>query len=290
MEKKIILITGASSGIGRETAFTLAKQGHKLIIHGRDPQKTKDVFDEIVRKTENNDIEMVIADLSVKSDIQRLANDIAQKYDHLDVLINNAGAQFGETRLTTSEGHERTFAINTLAPFLLSNLLLPLLKKSKSARIVTVSSASYVAGGNVDFADIEFEKKYSLTRSYGLTKRYVWWIMREMAHRLENDGIKNVTVNVCEPGSTKTSLARESSKELWFRMLMFLWQPMMWSIEKAAATSIYLATSPEVEGISGKFYGNCKELKIKDKFIDDAGQKGIWAYCEKICEPFMNKL
>jgi len=284
MEKKIILVTGASSGIGRVTALTLAKQGHRLIIHGRDVQKTKNVLDEIIRESGNSEIEMFTADLSLKAEIRGFAKKIAERYDRLDVLINNAGGQFGETRLTTSEGHERTFAINALAPFLLTNLLLPLLKKSKSARVVTVSSASYQQGGKVDFEDIEFEKKYSLTRSYGLTKRYVWWLMRKFATKLAEEGVKNVTVNTCEPGSAKTNLARESMKELWFKILIFLWKPMMWSVEKAAATSIYLATSPDVEGISGKFYGNCKELKIRDKFISPESEQKIWDYCEKACE------
>ena len=287
MEKKIIFITGASDGIGRQTALTLAEQGHQLIIHGRNLEKTRKVLNEITTTTGNKDVEMVTADLSLMSEIKQMADKIIAKYNHLDVLINNAGGQFGETRLTTAEGHERTFAINTLAPFMLSNLLLPLLEKSQSARIVTVSSASYQQGGNVDFDDIEFEKNYSLTRSYGLSKRYVWWLMRQMAVELEKRGIKNITVNTCEPGSAKTQLARESSKELWFRILMFIWQPMMWSLDKAAATSIYLATSPEVEGKTGGFYGNRKPLNIKTKLISAEGQQKIWNYCSKVTEKYL---
>lgn len=287
MEKKTILITGASSGIGRATALELAKQGHALIIHGRDEQKTKAVFDEIIEKTGNRDIEMLTADLSLMADTKAFADKIIEKHDCIDVLINNAGGQFGETRLATAEGHERTFAINTLAPYLLTRLLLPLLKNSKSARVVTVSSESYKAGGAVDFNDIEFEKNYSLTHSYGLSKRYVWWIMRQFVLELEKQGVTNVTVNTCEPGSAVTGLARESSKELWFRVLMFLWKPMMWSVEKAAATSVYLATSPDVEGVSGKFFGNCKEKKIKDKFISLEGQQRIWDYCANACKAYL---
>ena len=281
MEKKTILITGASSGIGKETAMTLAKQGHQLIIHGRDPEKTKAVFDEIVKTTGNQDIEMLTADLSLMAEVKAFADKIIAKHDHLDVLINNAGGQFGETRLVTSEGHERTFAINTLAPFLLTKLLLPLLEKSASARVVTVSSASYQQGGDVPWDDIELERHYSLTKSYGLSKRYVWWLMRQFAVELEIRGVKNVTVNTCEPGSAKTDLARESIKETWFKVLTILWQPMMWSVEKAAATSIYLATSPEVEGKTGGFYGKCRELKVKQKLISAESQRKIWYYCER---------
>jgi NAD(P)-dependent dehydrogenase (short-subunit alcohol dehydrogenase family) len=287
MDKKIILITGASSGIGRTTALELAKQGHQVIIHGRDAEKTKAVFDEAVQIAGAGNVAMFTADLSLKSAVKAFAQEIAAKYDRLDVLINNAGGQFGETRLVTAEGHERTFAINTLAPFLLTSLLLPLLKKSSSARVVTVSSASYTAGGEVPWDDIELEHHYSLTKSYGLSKRYVWWLMRKFAADLAAGGIANVTVNTCEPGSAKTNLARESMKETWFKVLMFLWKPMMWSVEKAAATSVYLATSPDVEGVSGKFFGNCKELKIKDKFISSDSERKIWDYCAKACEGYL---
>ena len=287
MDKKIILVTGASSGIGRVTALELARQGHTLIIHGRNEQKTREVLDEISAATCNKDVRMLTADLSLMAEVKAFADKIAQEYDHLDVLINNAGGQFGETRQATSEGHERTFAINTLAPFLLTRLLMPLLEKSTSARVVTVSSASYQQGGEVDWNDIEFEKKYSLTRSYGQSKRYVWWLMRQFAVELEKRGVKSVTVNTCEPGSAKTNLARESQKELWFRILLVLWKPMVWSVEKAAATSIWLATSQEVEGKTGGFYGNKCELKVKQKLVSTESQQRIWDYCEKVCKDYL---
>ena len=287
MDKKIILVTGASSGIGRVTALELARQGHTLIIHGRNEQKTREVLDEIIAATGNKDVRMLTADLSLMAEVKAFADKVAQMYDHLDVLINNAGGQFGETRQATSEGHERTFAINALAPFLLTRLLMPLLEKSKSARVVTVSSASYQQGGEVDWNDIEFEKKYSLTRSYGQSKRYVWWLMRQFTVELEKRGVKSVTVNTCEPGSAKTNLARESQKELWFRILLVLWKPMMWSVEKAAATSIWLATSPEVEGKTGGFYGNKRELKVKQRLVSPESQQHIWNYCEKVCKDYL---
>ena len=287
MDKKIILVTGASSGIGRVTALELARQGHTLIIHGRNEQKTREVLDEIIAATGNKDVRMLTADLSLMAEVKAFADKVAQMYDHLDVLINNAGGQFGETRQATSEGHERTFAINALAPFLLTRLLMPLLEKSKSARVVTVSSASYQQGGEVDWNDIEFEKKYSLTRSYGQSKRYVWWLMRQFTVELEKRGVKSVTVNTCEPGSAKTNLARESQKELWFRILLVLWKPMMWSVEKAAATSIWLATSSEVEGKTGGFYGNKRELKVKQKLVSSESQQRIWNYCEKVCKDYL---
>ncbi|MDR1644487.1 MAG: SDR family NAD(P)-dependent oxidoreductase, partial [Tannerellaceae bacterium] len=136
MESKIILVTGASDGIGKETAKTLAKQGHTVIVHGRNPQKTKAAYEEIKAESGNDKIEYLTADFLSFAEIRRFADNIKQKYDHLDVLVNNAGAQFTDKRETTNEGHEKTMVINVFAPFLLTTLLLDLLKKSPSARVV----------------------------------------------------------------------------------------------------------------------------------------------------------
>lgn len=287
MDKKIILITGASSGLGKETALALAKQGHKLIIHGRDPEKIKAVYEKIISETGNKDIEILTADLSLMAEVKKFADKIISKYEYIDVLVNNAGAQFGDERLVTSEGHEKTVAINTLAPFLLTTLLLPLLKKSKSARVVTVSSESYKAGGEPNWSDVEFENDYSLFRTYGLSKRYVWWLMREFADRLKAEGVGNVTVNTCEPGSAITSLGRESLKLWYFKIISVIWLPMMKSAKTGAKTSIYLASSDEVEGKTGGFYGKCKEKDIPEKFISKESQIKIWDYCSKVCEPYL---
>lgn len=281
--EKIALVTGASSGIGKETALALAKQGFCVIIHGRNPEKTKAVFDEIKQKSGNKNLDMFTADLSLMNEVRGFAEKIKSKYSRLDVLINNAGGQFGSTRKVTAEGHEKTFAINTLAPFLLTNLLLPLLEKSALARVVTVSSESYKAGGEPNWNDVEFENDYSLFRSYGLSKRYVWWLMREFARRLSEKGIKNVTVNTCEPGSAVTSLSRESGKLWYFKIIGVLWLPFMRSAKTGAKTSIYLASSSDVEGKTGGFYGKCKEKKISAKYISEENQKKIWNYCERVC-------
>lgn len=287
MDKKIILITGASSGIGRVTALELAKQGHRLIIHGRNEKKTTAVKDEIMAITGNQDIEAMTANLSLMVEVKAFADKVKAKYDHLDVLINNAGGQFGNTREVTAEGYEKTFAINTLAPFLLTRLLMPLLQESVSARVVTVASESYRQGGKIDLNDIAFEKRYSLIRSYGLSKRYVWFLMREFDRRLQNDNIHNITVNTCEPGSAVTDLQRVSGNTMLMRILTILWRPMMWSVEKAAATSIFLATSEKVDKVSGRFFGNCKEKKIAAKWIDADVQQRIWDFCEAACKDYL---
>lgn len=244
MNKKIILVTGANSGIGKETAMTLAKEGHKVIIHGRNMEKTRLACEKIKNISRNENVDMVCADLSIMSEIPKLVNELEAKCEHLDVLINNAGGQFGNTREVTIENHEKTMAINIFAPFLLTNLLLPLMKKSKSARVITVSSASYTIG-KFDAEDIELKNGYSLTRAYGLSKRYAYWIMQKFSQ----SHIKGVTFNTVEPGSADTDLGRVSREGKLANIVYFLWKPMMWSMEKAAATSIYMALSDKVEGI-----------------------------------------
>lgn len=288
MEKKIMLITGTSSGLGRQTALALAKQGHTIIMHGRNPEKTKKVFEEVKAESGNNDIAMYTADFSLMSEVKKFADWVVEHYDHLDVLVNNAGAQFGDKRQVTSEGHEKTLAINTLHPFLLTYLLLPLLKKSKSARVVTVSSESYRQAGQPMLDDIELENHYSLQHSYAFSKLYVWWLMRQFDKRIRTSGIKNITVNTVEPGSAVTSLSRESLKSSWYMIpLSIIWLPMMRTAKYGARTSIYMASSPEVEGVTGKFYGNCKEKRINPKWVSEVGEQTIWDFCMEACRPYL---
>lgn len=282
MNKKIILVTGANSGIGKETAMTLAKEGHKVIIHGRNMEKTRLACEEIKNILRNENVDMVCADLSIMSEIPKLVNELEAKCEHLDVLINNAGGQFGNTREVTIENHEKTMAINIFAPFLLTNLLLPLMKKSKSARVITVSSASYTIG-KFDAEDIELKNGYSLTRAYGLSKRYAYWIMQKFSQ----SHIKGVTFNTVEPGSADTDLGRVSREGKLANIVYFLWKPMMWSMEKAAETSIYMALSDKVEGISGKFYGNLKEKNIKSKYKFQEEIDAVWNYCNKSCNKYL---
>ena len=288
--RKTILVTGASSGIGKQTALALAKQGHTVIMHGRNPEKTRQACDWVVEQTGNFHVSAYVADLSLMSEVARFAADIKRDYDRLDVLVNNAGGQFGNTRETTDEGHEKTFAINVLAPFLLTNLLLPLLKGSPSARIITVSSESYRQGGRPMLDDIELERHYSLVRSYAYSKLYVWWLMRRLDARLKAEGVTNVTVNTVEPGSAVTGLQRESLRKSPFMLpLVILWMPFMRTARYGARTSIYLASSPAVEGVSGKFWGNCRPKRINPKWISPEGERRIWEYCARTCETYLHE-
>ena len=287
MERKIILITGASDGIGKETAKTLAKQGHTIIIHGRNKQKTQAVYDEIKAETGNNNIDMFTADFLSLADVKRFAEDIKQKYEYLDVLINNAGGQFTEKRETTDEGLEKTMVINVFAPFLLTTLLLDLLQKSKSARVVTVSSASHAMGGKPDLNDIELKNNYTMSKIYAFSKLYIIWVMQHFVSEMKKNGINNITFNTVHPSSVRTSLGREAMKSLKWKIIYFLWQPMMISVAKGASPSIKLATAPEFEGVTGKYYGPKGEEKPNQKYYSVENEKIVWDYCEKVTAKYL---
>ncbi|MDR2038873.1 MAG: SDR family NAD(P)-dependent oxidoreductase [Bacteroidales bacterium] len=287
MEHKIILITGASDGIGKETAKTLAKQGHTMILHGRNKHKMQAVYDEIRRETGNNNIDMFTADFLSLAEIKRFADTIKKKYDHLDVLINNAGAQFGGKRETTGDGHEKTMMINVFAPFLLTTLLLDLLKKSPSARVVTVSSAAHKMSGKPYPDDIELKDHYSMSRAYGLSKLYIIWVMRHFITEMKKAGINSITFNSVHPGSVNTSLGRVSTKDWGTKIIYFLWKPLTISVANGAKSSIEAAVSLKLEGVTGKYFGPKGEEKPSDKYYSVENEQIVWDYCKKVTEDYL---
>lgn len=287
MEVKTVLITGASDGIGKETAKALAKQGHQIIIHGRNPQKTKQAYDEIKRESGNENVDYYTADFLSFAQIKTFAENIKQKYDHIDVLINNAGAQFTNKREITDEGHEKTMMINLLAPYFLTTLLLDLLKKSKSARVVTVSSAAHKMGGKPYLDDIELKEHYSMSKAYGLSKLYVIWIMRHFGKLMKQEKINNITFNSVHPASAVSSLGRESTKSLVIKILYYLWRPMMKTTAEGASSSIRAAISPELEGVTGKYYGLKGEEKPSNKYYSAQNEQIVWNYCKQIANKYL---
>lgn len=286
MDSKIILITGASDGIGKETAKTLAKQGHTIIMHGRNPEKTKAAYEE-VKKAGNDKVEYYLADFLSLAEVRKFADKIKAKYDHLDVLINNAGAQFTNKREETVEGHEKTMTINVFAPHLLTELLLPLLEKSKSARVVTVASAAHKMSGKPDLNDIELKNNYSMAKSYGISKLYVIWIMQHFVKEMQKQGINNIAFYTVHPGSANTSLGRESTGALGTKIVYFLWKVMMNSVAAGAAPSTRAATAPELEGVTGKYYGLKKEEKPSDKYYSPENEQKVWDYSMSVIKPYL---
>lgn len=288
MSKKMILITGATQGIGKETAISLAKLGHHVIIHGRNKTKLETVSEEIKTLAKNGEVDIIAADLFSLADIKRMAIEFESRYECLDVLINNAGAFLNKDRETTEEGYEKTITLNLFAPFLLMHLFLDVLIKSPSARIINLSSAMHRRGGKPDFNDFQLEKNYAPARAYGLSKLYLIWITRRMAKQLKEKGIHNITVNASHPGAVATNFGQDSDKgfliNLVFKVaLLFMDKP-----ADGARTSIYLATSPLVENVTGEFFDNKKKIeKPDDRYYSSENEKLVWDYCKKITDRYL---
>lgn len=247
MKGKVCLVTGATSGIGLVTALELALMGSTLIITARNEQKADAAVERIVRETGNTAVESIVADLSSQAQVRSLVVEFEKRFKRLDVLVNNAGAVYLRRKLSP-DGIEMTFAVNHLAPFLLTNLLLDTILASAPARIINVSSRSHERA-EVDFADLEGKKSYNFNRAYRQSKLANVMFTYELAHRLAGSG---VTVNALHPGFVGTNMGANNG---WL-VRLFLPLTRIWAIspQEGAETSVYLATSPDVEGVSGEYF------------------------------------
>lgn len=279
-ERRVILITGATSGIGREAAFALAKQGAHVIVHGRDQAKTEAMKQEIIDATRNLFVDSIVADLFLLSEVRKVAALINERYAQLDVLINNAGGLMGLQRETTSEGHEKTIALNLLAPFLLTGLLLDKLKKSSDGRIINVSSVAHKQLGKPDFTDIENHNRYSVAKAYGDAKLYLILISQKLSRKLEKGGFENITVNTLHPGLVASNFLGGSGLTGLIKWIGKLSIPFSKTAAQGAETIIYLASSNDVKGISGKYFNNGKQEKIGRKYDFPKNESTVWTYCE----------
>jgi len=270
MHGKICLVTGASSGIGKATATALAKQGATVVMICRDQRKGEAARSEIQESSGNASIALLLADLSSQASIHQLAQQCQAIYPQIHVLINNAGVALTR-RSVTVDGIETTFAVNVLAPFLLSHLLLASLKAGASSRIINVASSIQ---RSLDFADLQQEKRYSGWQMYGQTKSALILLTYEFAKRLQGTG---VTVNCLHPGFIATDLGRSASPVTRLLQRLFASSP-----EKGAATSIHLASSPEVEGITGKFFVKSQEARSSQETYDEAASLRLWDICVQL--------
>ena len=270
MGEKVCLITGATSGIGKATAMGLANMGASVVMVGRDQGKGEAVMAEIKEKSANASVDLMLADLSSQEQIRRLADEFKEAYPRLDVLINNAGL-FRSERITTADGLEMTFAVNHLAYFLLTKLLLDVLKASASSRIVNVSSGDH-NNGAIDFDDLQGEKGYKGAKAYSQSKLADVLVTYELARRLEGTGI---TANCLHPGAgVRTNFGSGVSGV--FGLIVRALRPFMISPEKGAETSIYLASSPEVEGLSGRYFVKKAEARSSDVSYDESRARRLW--------------
>jgi retinol dehydrogenase-12 len=272
---KRVLLTGATSGIGRATAIALGQAGAELLLVARDAARGEETVAAIRAAGAQQPIEVLLADLSLMSEVRKLAAAVKDKTDRLDVLLNNAGAWFA-TRELTSEGFERTFALNHLSYFLLTNLLLDMVKATPHARIVSVASEAH-RGSKIDFDDLNHEKSFSLLRAYGISKLENILFTRELARRLAGSG---VTANCLHPGVVATGFGRNNRGFIGFAMKLVA--PFFITPTKGARTSVYLASSPEVEGVSGKYFDKCKPREPSKAAQDDAAAAKLWEVSAKL--------
>ena len=266
MRGKRVLVTGATTGIGRVSAIELGRAGAEVIVVARDRQKADETLAEL-SKAGAPPAQALLADLSLMSSVRTLADEVRAKFDRIDVLVNNAGAIFG-SRALTAEGFERTFALNHLSYFLLTNLLID--RVPSGGRIVNVASEAH-RPAKVDFDDLQLERRYSAFGAYCLSKLMNLLFTFELARRVQARGI---IANAAHPGPVASNFGR--SNRGIFGALFALAAPFMLTPQKGARTQIWLASSPELEGVTGKYFAKCKEKKPSARALDEATQRRLW--------------
>lgn len=280
MSGKICLVTGATSGIGEVTARTMAQMGATVIVVGRDSQRGADTLQRIRAMAANAQVEFTLADLSTQAQIRQLAQEFKRKYSRLDVLVNNAGAWLNSYQESV-DGIEMTFALNHLGYFLLTNLLLDALKTSAPARIVNVSSYGHKSG-RINFDDLQFRQRYDGMQAYRQSKLANILFTYELARRLAGTG---VTVNVLNPGlvATNFGLNNFGLNDGWLKSLLRrAYALVAISPEQGAQTAIYLATSLEVESVTGKYFMKEKEAQSSPASHDRAAATRLWQVSENL--------
>jgi NAD(P)-dependent dehydrogenase (short-subunit alcohol dehydrogenase family) len=273
---KVCLVTGATNGIGFATARSLASEGATVLVHGRDAARGQRAVDDIVRVTDNPQVSFVQADFAALADVRRLADELNANLPRLDVLINNAGL-LSSGRTLTSDGYETTFAVNHLAPFLLTNLLLEKLKKSAPARIVVVASRAH-RRASLDFDDLMSDRSLKFMQVYGRSKLANILFTRALAKRLDGTG---VTVNALHPGVVSTGLFQGSST-IVRALAGTIGRLFMISPQEGAKTSVYLASSAEVAGTSGGYYSDCRPAQPTAEAMSDADAERLWSISAKL--------
>jgi NAD(P)-dependent dehydrogenase (short-subunit alcohol dehydrogenase family) len=275
MKNKICLITGATSGIGQATAMALARQGATVIVAGRDEERCQSTVAHIQQETGNFHVDYLLGDLSVQAQVRTMAENFESRYQRLDVLVNNAGA-INLFRQVSADGIEMTFAVNHLAYFLLTELLLDTLKASAPARVVNVASNSHY-GQHLDFDNLELKRGYNPMRAYGRSKLCNLYFTYELARRLEGTG---VTVNAMHPGFVATNMAANNG---WLvRLFLPLVHRNSLTPEQGASTAVYLASSPDVEGVTGKYFVREREVESDSISYDESVARRLWEVSEKL--------
>jgi NAD(P)-dependent dehydrogenase (short-subunit alcohol dehydrogenase family) len=274
MSGRTVLVTGATGGIGKATALGLARMGAHVAITGRHHGRTEAAAREI--QAVGGQVDLFVADLSSQSQLRHLAEEVLQRLPRIDVLVNNVGG-FWNTRHVTEDGYERTFALNHLAPFLLTTLLLDRLQHSTAARVVTVSSNAH-AMGRMDFDNLQGERSYSGAKAYNQSKLANVLFTYELARRLRET---TVTANALHPGVVRTGFGAEDPASVQ-RYLIPIVRPFMKSPTQGAVTSIHVASAPELRHVSGRYFANRTEKKSAQRSYDQVDAAQLWHVSTKM--------
>jgi NAD(P)-dependent dehydrogenase (short-subunit alcohol dehydrogenase family) len=275
MKDKVVLVTGANSGIGKSASLALAKMGATIVMVARNKEKGEAARSEIIKESQNDSVDLLIADLSSLESVRQLATEFKRKYSQLHVLINNAGL-FNQRRHVTMDGYEDTFATNYLAPFLLTNLQLDLLKVSAPSRIINVSSVGHY-NGHINFDDLNLEKEYGGWKAYGQSKLALVLFTHELAKRLQGAG---VTVNAVHPGTVATNIWSRPLGPVGF--IMALPKLFMTSPERGAETIVYLASSPDAKDLNGEYVEKLRVKKSSDESYNEEIAQRLWDASAKL--------
>jgi retinol dehydrogenase 14 len=270
MTGKTVLITGATGGIGKAAAIGLAFMGARVGITGRDRARAERAATDIKAESGNPSVDVFVADLASQAEVRRMAGEVLSVYPRLDVLVNNVGG-FWAHRHVTPDGLEHTFALNHLAPFLLTSLLLERLVASAPARVVTVASGAQ-AMGKIDFGDLMGEQDYSGQRAYNQSKLANVMFTYELARRVAATG---VTATALHPGMTNTAFSAEDPARA-MAPVVFVARPFMRSAKKGAETVVFLASSSAVEGVTGSYFANRKAKQSNESSYDREVTKRLW--------------
>jgi NAD(P)-dependent dehydrogenase (short-subunit alcohol dehydrogenase family) len=280
MAGKVIVITGGNTGIGKEAAVALAAGGAQVVITSRNEERGRSARQEIAERSGNESVDVMALDLASFRSIRSFATDVLDRFDHLDVLVNNAGLIL-HRRAETQEGFEETFGVNHLGHFLLTDQLLERLRASAPSRVVVVSSGAHKgARRGLDFDDLQAEHKYKWMNAYNKSKLANIYFTRELARRLDGTG---VTVNALHPGFVRSEFGRGGDLGgIYGWGIKYLASPFAISPEKGARTTAYLASSPEVEGTSGGYFYKCKPSVPSRMAQDDDAARRLWDASEKL--------
>lgn len=271
-----VVVTGGTGGIGKATAMGLASLGARVGIIGRDPARIAAAAEDLRRVSDDNEVDAFEADLSSQAQVRRVAAELQERYERLDALVNNVGG-FWAHRHVTEDGLELTFALNHLAPFLLTNLLVGRMVAQGRARIVTVTSSAESLG-RIDFDDLQGAERYSGQRAYNQSKLANVLFTYELARRLTGTG---VTANVVHPGVTRTAFGAEDQMRL-FAATGGIARPFMRSPERGADTVVWAASSPELDGVTGGYFHDRRPKRSSPRSHDDATARRLWRVSEEL--------